>query len=64
MPQVNAALNDFYIPDQEQPVSAQTYLRDLAQRLMSVPTMHGVDQGDCAQLGHLAGALDDAERVQ
>jgi hypothetical protein len=33
---------------------APMYLRDLAERLMRVPTMYDVDQGDVDRLGELA----------
>lgn len=35
------------------------YLRDLAERLMQVPVMYGVDQGDVDRLIDIANQLGD-----
>jgi hypothetical protein len=37
------------------------YLRDLAERLMHVPVMHGVDQGDVSRLHEIATKLEEIE---
>lgn len=38
------------------------YLRGLAERLMRVPTIHGTDQGDVAELERIAAKLAAIER--
>ena len=42
-------------------MTAQAYLRDLAERLMRVPVMFGVDQGDIDQLIALAQEIERAD---
>lgn len=39
-------------------LSTAAYLRDLAERLMHVPAMHGTDQYDCDRLSAIAEAID------
>ena len=39
-------------------LTSPEYLRDLAERLMHVPVMYGVDQSDVAQLRHIAERQD------
>ena len=45
-------------PQEEGEVKTLTGLRDLARRLMHIPVMYGVDQGDAEILRDLAGKLE------
>jgi hypothetical protein len=37
------------------------YLRDLAERLMRIPVVHGTDQADVERLQFIASHLEDGE---
>jgi hypothetical protein len=44
--------------DTELPPAA--YLRDLAERLMHIPVMYGIDQGDSDRLAEIAREIEKA----
>jgi peptidoglycan hydrolase CwlO-like protein len=39
------------------------YLRDLANRLMAIPVMYGVDQGDVDRLNSIARRIEETQRA-
>lgn len=43
-------------------LSDSKYLRDLAERLMHVPVMHGVDQSDADRLIAVARNIEEPKR--
>jgi hypothetical protein len=43
--------------DDEEELHPAAFLRDLSERLMRVPIMFGVDQGDCERLERIAMTL-------
>lgn len=40
------------------------FLRDLAERLMHIPVMYGVDQGDADRLDDIARKLEQTEEEE
>lgn len=47
-------LRTMFPPDKTDP----DYLRDLAERIMHIPVMHNVDQGDVSRLQEIARRLE------
>lgn len=41
-------------------MTSYEFLRDLSERLMQVPTIHGIDQGDSDKLNAIAEELETA----
>ena len=39
------------------------YLRDLAERLMAIPALYGVDQGDVDRLNSIARRIEETQRA-
>ena len=39
------------------------YLRDLAERLMAIPALYGVDQGDVDRLNSIARRIEEIQRA-
>lgn len=52
---------DQYTDAEHDTMRSSDFLRDLAERLMGVPVMHGVDQGDVDRLMSLAVKVGDVE---
>lgn len=52
---------DDYTDVEHDMMRGSDFLRDLAERLMGAPVMHGVDQGDVDRLMSLAVKVGDVE---
>jgi hypothetical protein len=55
------AASPHFDPDWEKELTDEEYLMDLAERLRSVPAVHGVDQYDCDRLRWIAQSLKERE---
>lgn len=49
------------MPKPREKMTDVEYLRDLAERLMRVPVVHGTDQADVERLQFIASHMEDGE---